>query len=140
MINKVILIGNLGRDPEIKYTQSGTAVATLSIATTRKVKGKDGQYQDETEWHRCIAWDKSAKFCGEYLAKGARVYVEGRLQTRKWKDKSGVDRDTTEIVAHQVMSLSPMSREGRGDSGEHGLPPEPFGGDNGGTGEDSIPF
>lgn len=109
MINKVILIGNLGRDPEIKYTQSGTAVATLSIATTRKVKGKDGQYQDETEWHRCIAWDKSAKFCGEYLAKGAKVYVEGRLQTRKWQNKDGVDQYTTEIIADTVQSLSPKS-------------------------------
>jgi single-strand DNA-binding protein len=142
MVNKVILIGNLGADPKVSYTQSGTAVATLSVATNRRVKDKDGNFQDETEWHRVIVWDKAAEFCGNYLSKGAKVYVEGRLQTRKWKDQSGVDRYTTEIVATTTQSLTP--RGGDGSSGgsyeQPPLPSEPFGGMmGGGTGED-VPF
>ena len=106
MVNKAILVGNLGSDPEMRYTQSGTAVATLSLATNRKWKDKSGQQQDETEWHRVVVWSKSAEFCGNYLKKGMKVYVEGRLQTRKWQDNSGVDRYTTEIIASSVLDLS----------------------------------
>ena len=108
MINKVILIGNLGSAPEVKNTQSST-VATLSVATSRAWKDKEGQKHDETEWHRVIVWGATAEFCGKYLSKGSKVYVEGRLQTRKWKDNSGVDRYTTEIVAESVQNLSPRS-------------------------------
>ena len=107
MINKAILVGNLGSDPELRYTQSGTAVATLSIATSRQWKDKDGQKQEETEWHRVAVWDKIAEFCGNYLKKGMKVYIEGRIQTRKWQDSDGKDKYTTEIVAHTVQNLSP---------------------------------
>lgn len=142
MVNKVILIGNLGADPKVSYTQSGTAVATLSIATNRRFKDRDGNLQDETEWHRVIVWDKSAEFCGNYLSKGSKVYVEGRLQTRKWKDQSGVDRYTTEIIAGTIQNLTPRSGDGSMGGGyeQPPLPPEPFGGMmGGGTGED-VPF
>ena len=143
MVNKVILIGNLGSDPELRYTPSGTAVATLSVATNRKWKDRDGNMQDETEWHRVIVWDKSAEFCGNYLSKGSKVYVEGRLQTRKWKDQAGVDRYTTEIISTTVQNLTPRSGDGGGSGGyeQPPLPSEPFGGvmGGGGTGED-VPF
>jgi single-strand DNA-binding protein len=143
MVNKVILIGNLGSDPELRYTPSGTAVATLSVATNRKWKDRDGNMQDETEWHRVIVWDKSAEFCGNYLSKGSKVYVEGRLQTRKWKDQAGVDRYTTEIISTTVQNLTPRSGDGGGGGGyeQPPLPSEPFGGvmGGGGTGED-VPF
>jgi len=139
MINKAIIIGNLGQDPEMRYTTSGTAVATLSVATSRKWKDKSGAPQEETEWHRVVVWDKSAEFCSNYLSKGSKVYVEGRLQTRKWQDKDGNDKYTTEIIANTVQSLSPKQDGGSGGGyQEPPLPPEPFGG-GGGTGED-VPF
>ena len=137
MINKVILIGNLGQDPEVKYTQAGTAVATLSVATSRKWKDKDGNQQDETEWHRVIVWGKSAEFCGNYLVKGGKVYVEGRLQTRKWQDQSGNDKYTTEIIANDVQNLTPRADSGQGGGGGFQEPPMP--GESGGTGGD-VPF
>ncbi|MGB3212532.1 MAG: single-stranded DNA-binding protein [Desulforhopalus sp.] len=142
MVNKVILIGNLGSDPEMRYTQSGTAVATLGVATNRKWKDKDGNLQDETEWHRVIVWAQSAEFCANYLSKGSKIYVEGRLQTRKWKDQNGNDKYTTEIIANVVQNLTPRGGEGGGGGYEEPpLPPEPFGGSmgGGGTGED-VPF
>ena len=143
MINKVILIGNLGADPEMRYTPSGTAVATLRIATSRKWKDKEGNPQEETEWHRVIVWAQSAEFCSNYLSKGSKVYVEGRLQTRKWQDQSGNDKYTTEIIANNVQNLTPRGSEGGGGGGyqEPPLPPEPFEGGTGGsgTGED-VPF
>jgi len=143
MINKVILIGNLGADPELRATQSGTSVATLRLATSRKWKNKDGQLQDETEWHRVIVWAQSAEFCANYLSKGSKIYVEGRLQTRKWQDQSGNDRYTTEIIATTVQNLSPKGSEGGGGGNydEPPLPPEPFSGGmgDGSTGED-VPF
>ena len=141
MVNKVILIGNLGADPKVSYTQSGTAVATLSVATNRRVKDRDGNFQDETEWHRVIVWDKSAEFCGNYLSKGSKVYVEGRLQTRKWKDQNGADRYTTEVIAATIQSLTPRGGDGSMGGGyeQPPLPPEPFGSMGGGTGED-VPF
>jgi single-strand DNA-binding protein len=151
MINKVILIGNLGADPEMRYTPSGTAVATLSLATSRRWKDRDGNQQDETEWHRVIVWAQSAEFCGNYLSKGSKIYVEGRLQTRKWQDQSGNDKYTTEIIANTVQNLTPRGSESGGGGGgfqEPPLPPEPtdsWGGAGGsgaggsGTGED-VPF
>ena len=132
MVNKVILLGNLGNDPEMRNTSSGTAVATLSVATSRSWKDRDGQKQDETEWHRVIVWDKAAEFCGNYLAKGSKVYIEGRLQTRKWQDNNGVDRYTTEIIASTVQNLSPRSEGGE-------QPPMPNSGYQQSTGED-VPF
>ncbi|WP_448873859.1 single-stranded DNA-binding protein [Desulfobulbus propionicus] len=117
MINKVILIGNLGADPEIRYTQNGTPVATFSLATTERRKGQDGQLQEMTEWHRIVAWQRLAEICGEYLSKGSKIYVEGRLQTRKWKDQNGNDRYTTEIVAREMKMLSPRPAAGGGGGG-----------------------
>ena len=136
MINKVILIGNLGADPEIRYTQNGTAVATFSLATTERWKGQDGQTQEHTEWHRIVAWKRLAEICGEYLSKGSKVYIEGKLQTRKWKDQSGVDRYTTEIVAWEMKMLSPRKEEDY-RSNDHGMstpqmPQDPY--------PDDVPF
>jgi single-strand DNA-binding protein len=104
MLNKVILIGNLGKDAEVRYAPSGTAVANFSIATSEKW-GKDGEKQQRTEWHRIVAFGKLAEICGEYLTKGKQVYIEGRLQTRNWEDREGVKRYTTEIVAHQMLMI-----------------------------------
>ena len=87
MINKAILIGNLGADPELRYTQSGTQVASFRMATTERWKGQDGQTQEQTEWHRIVVWGKLAEICGQYLHKGSRVYIEGKIQTRKWQAK-----------------------------------------------------
>ena len=116
MINKVILIGNLGADPEMRFTQNGAPVASFTVATTEKWKDKDGQVQEQTEWHRIVAWQRLAEICGEYLAKGSRVYIEGKLQTRKWKDQSGNDRYTTEIVAREMKMLSPKGIKSGGQS------------------------
>jgi len=116
-INKVILIGNLGRDPELRYTPSGSAVCNVSIATTRNWKNKDsGERVEQTEWHRVVFYDRLAEIAGEYLKKGRPVYVEGRLKTRKWQDKEGKDNYTTEIVAEQMQMLG--SREGSGGMGD----------------------
>ena len=119
MVNKVLLIGNLGADPEVRYTQNSKAVASFSLATTERRKGNDGQVQDHTEWHRCVAWGRLAEICGEYLAKGSKVYVEGKIQTRKWKDQGGVDRYTTEIVIFEMKMLSPR-QGGESNSGAGG--------------------
>lgn len=136
-LNKVMLIGNLGKDPELRYTASGTAVANFSLATSDKFKDKGGEWQERVEWHNIQAWDKLAEICGEYLAKGKTIYLEGRIQTRKWQDSSGNDRYTTEIVAEKMQMLSPKgegqhsgcTRRG-GESHEE----PPFGPD------DDIPF
>ena len=112
-VNKVIIIGNLGRDPEVRYTPSGAAVCNVSVATTRNWKNREsGEKQEETEWHRVVFYDRLAEIAGEYLKKGRPVYVEGRLKTRKWQDKEGKDNYTTEIVAEQMQMLG--SREGMG--------------------------
>lgn len=116
MLNKVMLIGNLGADPELRYTQSGVGVASFRIATSRRWKDKEGQQQEQTEWHNIVAWDRLGEVCNEYLHKGSRVYVEGRLQTRKWQDQNGNDRWTTEIVATDVQFLTPKGESG-GQSG-----------------------
>jgi single-strand DNA-binding protein len=118
-VNKVIIIGNLGRDPEVRYTPSGSAVCNVSIATTRNWKSKDsGDKVEETEWHRVVFYDRLAEIAGEYLKKGRPVYVEGRLKTRKWQDKDGKDTYTTEIVAEQMQLLG--SREGMGGGDDAG--------------------
>ncbi|SFL67486.1 single-stranded DNA-binding protein [Nitrosomonas communis] len=104
-INKVILIGNLGRDPEVRYMPSGDAMANLNIATTDTWKDKGGDKQERTEWHRVVMFGKQAEIAGEYLKKGSQVYIEGRLQTRKWTDKSNIERYTTEIVADRMQML-----------------------------------
>lgn len=140
MINKVILIGNLGADPEIRYTQSGTPVVNFRIATTERWKGQDGQQQEQTEWHHVVAWKRLAEICSEYLSKGSKVYIEGKLQTRKWQDQNGNDRYTTEIVARDMQILSPRGTSSATDSsgangGYQDFPPEP----PQGTGDD-VPF
>ena len=104
-VNKVILIGNLGRDPEVRYLPSGDAVANFSIATTEKWKDKGGEMQEQTEWHRISFFGRQAEICGEYLRKGSSVYIEGRLQTRKWTDKDGNERTTTEIRGDRMQML-----------------------------------
>lgn len=141
MVNKVILVGNLGADPELRYTTSGTAVATLSVATNRRWKDREGAMQDETEWHRVIVWAQSAEFCGNYLSKGSKVYVEGRLQTRKWQDQSGVDKYTTEIISSTIQNLTPRGGDGGGGGFEEPpIPSEPFGGMGGSSTGDDVPF
>jgi len=104
-VNKVILIGNLGRDPEVRYLPSGDAVANLNVATTEKWKDKNGEQQEQTEWHRVAFFGRQAEICGEYLRKGSQVYIEGRLQTRKWTDKDGNERYTTEIRGDRMQML-----------------------------------
>ena len=110
-VNKVILIGNLGRDPELRYTPSGTAVANFTLATNEKWKSKNGEKQEHTEWHRIVAWGKLAEICGEYLHKGRQIYVEGTIRSRTYKDKEGVDRTSTEIRADNMIML------GKGEGG-----------------------
>ena len=105
MLNMVMLIGNLGGDPELRYTQGGSQVATFTLATTERWKGQDGKKQEQTEWHRIIAWNRLAEICGQYLHKGSRIYIEGKLQTRKWQDQNGVDRYTTEIVVREMKMI-----------------------------------
>lgn len=104
-LNRVQLIGNLTRDPELRYTPAGTAVTTFSIATNRQWKTESGDQKDEAEFHRIVAWDKLAEICSQFLKKGRQVYVEGRLQTRRWQDKEGLDRTTTEIVISEMILL-----------------------------------
>ena len=118
-LNKVMIIGNLGRDPEVRYTPNGNAVCNVSVATTRQWKNKDsGERQEETEWHRVVFYDRLAEIAGEYLKKGRSVYVEGRLKTRKWQDKEGKDQYTTEIIATEMQMLG--GREGMGGGEERG--------------------
>jgi len=109
-VNKVILVGNLGRDPETRYTTGGDAVTNIRVATTDTWKDKNGEKQERTEWHTVVFFGRQAEIAGEYLKKGKQVYIEGRLQTRKWQDKEGQDRYTTEIVADRMQMLG--SREG----------------------------
>ena len=157
MVNKVILIGNLGKDPEVRYTQGGQAVANLRIATSRSWTDKQsGQRKEETEWHDVEVWGKQAEQCGEYLAKGRQVYVEGRLKTDKWQDKqTGQERSRVKVVADSVRFLGGRG-QGAGPGRPHGPeegPPGGFeepdagpgpasggGGGGGGGGPDDIPF
>src|SRR5437870_9558756 len=117
-VNKVILIGNLGRDPETRYMPDGGAITNISIATTDKWKDKSGEKQERTEWHRVAFFGKLAEIAGEYLKKGSQVYVEGRLQTRKWQDKEGQDKYTTEIIADRMQMLGSRAGSGGGDAPE----------------------
>ncbi len=118
-INKVILIGNLGRDPEVRYTPNGSAICNISVATTRNWKDKtSGDKVEETEWHRVVFYDRLAEIAGEYLKKGRPVYVEGRLKTRKWQDKDGKDVYTTEVIADNMQLLGGREGMGGGDSGD----------------------
>jgi len=143
-VNKVILIGNLGSDPEVKYTPSGSAVANFNIATNESWTSKDGKKEERTEWHKIVVWNKLAELCGEYLSKGRPIYIEGRLQTREWNDKDGNKRYTTEVVAQTIQFLGgPMgdrearpagnrgSRPAAASSGEEAAPLEV---------DDDIPF
>jgi single-strand DNA-binding protein len=169
-VNKVILIGNLGKDPEVRFTPGGQAVANFSVATSDNWTDKSGQKQERTEWHRIVVWGKQAELCGEYLKKGRQVYIEGRLQTREWTDKEGRKNYTTEVVANAVTFLGSRDGAGAGSGGgggrgggysqrggggqqqgggydDYGPPPMGAdegggggGGGNGGGGDDDIPF
>ena len=137
-INKVILIGNLGRDPEVRYTPSGAAVCNVTVATSRNWKDKtSGEKVEETEWHRVVFYDRLAEIAGEYLKKGRSVYVEGRLKTRKWQDKDGVEKYTTEIVADNMQMLG--GREGMGGGDEGGGGSRGYGREGGGAESGSRP-
>jgi single-strand DNA-binding protein len=116
-VNKVILVGNLGRDAELRYTPGGAAVATLNLATTEVFKDREGQKKEDTQWHRVILWGKTAETLQDYLTKGKQIYVEGKLQTRKWKDKDGNDKYTTEVRGDRVVLLSGGGGGGRGEGG-----------------------
>ncbi|ABY34103.1 MAG TPA: single-stranded DNA-binding protein [Chloroflexus aurantiacus] len=111
-LNKVQLTGHLGADPEMRYTAQGSAVTTFRVASNRTWRDKDGNTHEETEWFRVVAWDKLGEICNQYLTKGTRVYVEGRLQTRKWTDRDGQDRYTTEVIAQDMIILSPKGERG----------------------------
>jgi len=118
-VNKVIIIGNLGKDPEVRYAPSGSAICTLAIATSRQWKDKtSGERQEETEWHRVTLFDRQAEVASEYLKKGRSVYIEGRLKTRKWTDKEGVERYSTDIIANEMVLLGGRDGGGTGGGGE----------------------
>ncbi len=120
-VNKAILIGNLGKDPEVKYTPQGTAIAKFSLATNERYKDKEGNWQDRTEWHNIVAWARLAEICGEYLKKGGKVYIEGRIQTHSWDDQqSGQKKYMTEIVAQDLVLLSSRGDAGSGGGDEGG--------------------
>jgi len=137
-VNKVILIGNLGRDPELRYTPSGQAVANFTLATNERWRDKDGNNQDRTEWHNIVVWGRQAETAKEYLSKGRPVYIEGRLQTRSWDDKDGNKRYTTEIVAQRVQFLG--GRDQGVPSGAGEMPPEAPQPDNLADEDDDLPF
>ncbi|XXF79149.1 single-stranded DNA-binding protein [Myxococcaceae bacterium GXIMD 01537] len=162
-VNKVILIGNLGADPEVRFTPGGQAVANFRIATSESWMDKNGQKQERTEWHRIVVWGKLAELCGEYLKKGRQCFVEGRLQTREWTDKENRKNYTTEVVASGVTFLGGRDGAGSGDGSgyrgrsssggsrgggadsDYGSPPPGMddggmGGGNSGGGDDDIPF
>jgi len=121
-VNKVILVGNLGNDPEVRYMPNGNAVANLSLATSESWKDQQGQVQERTEWHRLTMYRRLAEIAGEYLKKGSQIYVEGKLQTRKWQDQQGQDRYTTEIIVDQMQMLGGRGGEGGGNGGGYQRP------------------
>ena len=151
-LNKAMIIGNLGRDPEMRYTPNGQAVTQFTVAVNRNYKDASGEWKEETEWFRVVAWGPLAERSAENLRKGRKVYVEGRLQTRAWEDKDGQKRYTTELIANTITSLEPRPREdGSGDAGggrfsRAGEPTAPggsggSGGDDFGSGDlDELPF
>lgn len=138
MVNKAIIVGNLGAAPEVRYTTTGKPVTSFSVATTERWKDGNGEVQESTEWHRVIAWNRLGEICGEYLGVGSKVYIEGKIVTRKWQDNDGVDRYTTEIVAREMKMLSPKSSSsgsaagGDNDSPLSDAPPIPD--------ADDVPF
>ncbi len=136
-INKVLLIGRLGRDPEVRYTPSGVAVANFSIATSEEWTDKNsGEKQERTEWHRIVAWRRLGEICGEYLHKGSQVYIEGRLQTKSWEDRDGNKRYTTEVLAQNMQMLGSAGKGGRAEPADKDFPvEEPIT-----VPEDDIPF
>ena len=139
-VNKAILIGNLGKDPEVRHTASGAAVANFSIATNEAWNNREGQREERTEWHRVVAFGKLAEICGQYLKRGKQVYIEGRLQTRQWEDREGVKRSTTEIVA-ATMTMLGRAGEGPSDSYAPPITEDPFpGASSSGNEDDDIPF
>ena len=137
-VNKVILVGNLGRDAELRYTPGGAAVATLNLATTDVFKDRDGQKKEDTQWHRVILWGKTAETLNDYLKKGKQVYIEGKLQTRKWKDKDGNEKYTTEVKGDRVVLLG-GGGHGEPTAGRH-LRDEDVAADTTHDADDSIPF
>ena len=147
-LNKVMLIGNLGKDPEMKYTPSGMPVTTFSVAVRRNWRTPEGENREETEWFRVVAWQKLAETCNEYLRKGSKVYIEGRLQTRKWTDQQGQERTMTEVVANEMVMLDSRASDGSGGGGYQRGGGGGGGGNAGGGGrydepdisDDDIPF
>ena len=149
-VNKVILVGNLGKDPDVKYTASGAAVANITVATSESWNDKQtGEKQEKTEWHRVVFFRRLAEIAGEYLRKGSQVYIEGKLQTRKWQDQNGQDRYTTEIVANEMQMLGGRggeagSRQQGGGGGFRANAPAPQApaqqDQDGGFADDDIPF
>jgi single-strand DNA-binding protein len=140
-VNKAIVLGNLGRDPELRHTQAGKAVCQLNVATTETWNDQSGERQEKTEWHRIVVWGRQAENCDKYLSKGRSVYVEGRIQTRKWQDKDGADRYSTEIVADRVQFIGggagARDSGGGGSDFDQSVPLEPPPSSSSG---DDIPF
>jgi single-strand DNA-binding protein len=141
-VNKVILVGHLGSDPEIRYTPGGTAVGNFRVATTERWVSKNGERGERTEWHRIVVWGKLAEICAEYLVKGKQVYLEGRLQTRQWQDKEGVKRFTTEVTANNMVMLGKAGDrvEVAAPQGFADVPAEEFSEASDSGGNDAVPF
>ncbi|HDL18356.1 MAG TPA: single-stranded DNA-binding protein [Bacteroidetes bacterium] len=139
-VNKVILIGHLGSDPELKYTPGGVAVATFRIATNESWSDKDGKTQERTEWHRIVCWRKLAEIAGEYMKKGRQVYIEGRLQTRSWEDQNGVKRYQTEIVANNIQMLGRRDEDTQSGGGETDFTETDFPEEKESSGNKELPF
>ncbi len=124
-INKVILVGRLGKDPEVRYTPSGVAVANFTVATSEEWKDKvTGEKQERTEWHKIVAWRRLGEICGEYLHKGSQVFIEGRIQTKTWEDRDGNTRYTTEIIAQNMQMLGAPGKQGGAESVSESMPME----------------
>ena len=123
-VNKAILVGNLGKDPELRYTPSGTAVCTFSLATSERFKNKQGEQQERTEWHNIVVWAGLAEICGKYLTKGKQVYIEGRIQNRSYDDRDGNKRYISEIVANEMQMLSRSGDQGGGGGSRPPIPSE----------------
>lgn len=139
-VNKVILIGNLGRDPEVRYTQGGQPVANFTMATTERWNDPSGEKKEKTEWHRIVVWGKQAEIAGEYLRKGRQVYIEGSLQTREWTDRDGNKRTTTEVRAQRLQLLGGRPDDRPASAAGPTPPPAEEQGEPGSYGEDDIPF
>lgn len=153
-LNKVLLLGNVGKDPEVRYTASGRAVATFSLATSQRWKDQEGNDQEKTEWHRIVAWGRLGEICGEFLSKGKQVYIEGRIQSREWEDQDGNKRVTVEIVANDMIllgnvgassrSLEEGAKKSASSGGQGQQVAKPKADDKGGhyppTPDDDIPF